>query len=586
MTRRFLLIGLFVVVPARGSMLQIAIALLVAVVHLVIQLIARPYRRLTDNILATAGSFSIVILLVCLILFKQAQLTDLHAVHDVLSTDLWRRFEVPSATITSVALGSVACTLVAAALLLVVQFGAEAAQRVQEQRAAVARRLRHDCDGKEVLVPSIPLGQFHLFLSHVWSTGQDQMRIAKQRLVEMLPSLVVFLDVDDLAEGKGAEFVDASLVTLIFCSEGYFGSPNCMRELLRAVLTGKPIVTVVETDGKHGSITLERIRKQLDAADGHHTHWGLAGEVQQWGYAMPSAYELFAALGVCGPPIEWNRVGAFLDVTMRLIAEALLPEADHGHTYQQGDIQRQPKPLLPPPRNGNRFHLFCSPHNAGAADLAAEVSAAMGVELLTSCDEADLAACERMLVYLHANTWTSGASSDAFATQVEHMMSLGASRLLLAHEAPGLDASDVRGTVRFDAFFASEAEGGTPERLLRRGIYHSIATALKGGDWRIVSMHMMVRSLAKQVAITEVDAALTAEAAASPSAAALELSGRQWWRFPFRVATPDVERSLPSAERPQVELLQVELPPSLLVRSLSNVSSSSRRYEEMVDGAC
>ena len=34
----------------------------------------------------------------------------------------------------------------------------------------------------------------------VWGTGQDQMRIIKQRLVEMLPEARVFLDVDDLKE--------------------------------------------------------------------------------------------------------------------------------------------------------------------------------------------------------------------------------------------------------------------------------------------------------------------------------------------------------------------------------------------------
>ena len=87
-------------------------------------------------------------------------------------------------------------------------------------------------------------GRFHIFLSHVWGSGQDQMRVVKQRLIEMLPDAAVFLDVDDLAEGKGAEYVDVSQISLIFVSAGYFISENCMRELLRAVVTGKPIVTL------------------------------------------------------------------------------------------------------------------------------------------------------------------------------------------------------------------------------------------------------------------------------------------------------------------------------------------------------
>ena len=44
---------------------------------------------------------------------------------------------------------------------------------------------------------------FHIFLSHTWSFGQDQMRIVKQRMLELLPGIRIFLDVDDLAAGKG-----------------------------------------------------------------------------------------------------------------------------------------------------------------------------------------------------------------------------------------------------------------------------------------------------------------------------------------------------------------------------------------------
>ena len=55
---------------------------------------------------------------------------------------------------------------------------------------------------------------YHLFLSHRWGTGQDQMRILKQRLMELIPELRIFLDVDDLREGRGAESVDESQVAI------------------------------------------------------------------------------------------------------------------------------------------------------------------------------------------------------------------------------------------------------------------------------------------------------------------------------------------------------------------------------------
>ena len=44
------------------------------------------------------------------------------------------------------------------------------------------------------LVPELDADHYHTFLSHVWGTGQDQMRVVKTRLREMLPLLQVFLE--------------------------------------------------------------------------------------------------------------------------------------------------------------------------------------------------------------------------------------------------------------------------------------------------------------------------------------------------------------------------------------------------------
>jgi hypothetical protein len=38
--------------------------------------------------------------------------------------------------------------------------------------------------------------RYHLFLSHVWSTGQDQCAVIKRQLQLLLPGVVIFLDVD------------------------------------------------------------------------------------------------------------------------------------------------------------------------------------------------------------------------------------------------------------------------------------------------------------------------------------------------------------------------------------------------------
>jgi len=54
---------------------------------------------------------------------------------------------------------------------------------------------------KQVPELRLPSGlQYHLFLSHIWSSGQDQMATLKRELQLLLFGIHVFLDVDDLED--------------------------------------------------------------------------------------------------------------------------------------------------------------------------------------------------------------------------------------------------------------------------------------------------------------------------------------------------------------------------------------------------
>jgi hypothetical protein len=73
--------------------------------------------------------------------------------------------------------------------------GNEAQVRTTECNGALSDTLSVDLmplrlsllQGAEVNVPELTTdAHFHLFLSHVWGTGQDQMRIVKIRLLEMV----------------------------------------------------------------------------------------------------------------------------------------------------------------------------------------------------------------------------------------------------------------------------------------------------------------------------------------------------------------------------------------------------------------
>ena len=67
--------------------------------------------------------------------------------------------------------------------------------------------------------------------------------------------------------------------------------------------------------------------------------------------------------------------------------------------------------------------------------------------------------------------------------------------LLLCHEMPGIGGQKQRHAVEFDRFFACE-DGSTPDALLHKGIYSSIAIPFKGGEWRHTSFMMAVFALA------------------------------------------------------------------------------------------
>ena len=78
--------------------------------------------------------------------------------------------------------------------------------------------------------PDLPLAKghrWHMFLSHIWGTGQDQCATIKRQLKIMLPGASVFLDVDDLQSIDALEeYIESSAVITIFVSKGYFLSKS------------------------------------------------------------------------------------------------------------------------------------------------------------------------------------------------------------------------------------------------------------------------------------------------------------------------------------------------------------------------
>jgi len=412
------------------------------------------------------------------------------------------------ATLAVIMTASVLGSLILSVVLFAVQFAIEGARVRREARAKQARRLRFKLDQAEVHAPAIEPGHFHTFLSHVWGTGQDQMRIVKQRLLEMIPDLHVFLDVDDLEEiGDLEKYIEKTSIILVYCSKGYFTSKNCMRELQSSTTLQKPIIALTDPDVSRGGMSLTEVRDELIQADALAIKWGFrsadapsSGTEYQAAYSWPGYEQLYEHLFGKHETIEWNRIGHFQDITMRQIAQRLLPNVA-GATYVDREIVSATLKPLPPPRAC--FHVFCSQLNPGAMALMEEVSRSRGFQLqfgpvatakkeanvLHVTDDSDqLRSCDHMLLYLTAQTWTRPFESTALRDELLLALELGV-HVQLAHEMNGA-GQEGRFGCEFGDFF-SHPDGATPNELLHCGIYSEIAVPLKGGPWREASMVLM-----------------------------------------------------------------------------------------------
>jgi len=492
MLRRFLLVGLFVAVPfARGSMMQLALACVVAIIYLVVQVTSMPYLTFSDNFVAITCSTALVVLFIGAILFKYSVLIQLPDLQARMGTIQKETYELQPTVLTGVLVLAILSTFIVTALVLSVQLRIELKRQAKEKSAARARRLRRKRNDEEVPPPPIAPGGYHMFLSHVWGTGQDQMRIIKQRLLEMIPGLSVFLDVDDLEDISNLQgYIERTQVVMIFCSQGYFKSKNCMIEIRSSVHMKKPIQPLMDFDQSRGGMTREQVKEQLIASDGSWGRWGFEGD----DLGLAKGEQLFEALFEL-PPIEWNRIGPFQDITMKQLAGAALQDEASGRgNYLQGELTRKPVRLpRVKPEEGPKYHLYVSLHNPGAAELVAEVNQVFRMDVSMTSNPDEMGECAHFLCYLTGLTWTCGERSEAFAAEVRRAMD-GNVDVMLAHEMTGMFGQEERHGCEFGDFFACAA-GTTPGDLLQRGIYSTIAVALKGGTWREVSMVLLIEGI-------------------------------------------------------------------------------------------
>ena len=344
----------------------------------------------------------------------------------------------------------------------------------------------------------------------------------------------VFLDVENLARGSGIRELDHSKVILVFAMPVYFEKVNCVKELIRAIVRDKPITLLLPDAEVHGVFTEAMVREIV--TEEWLKQWKLEKKFREWHMTKvktPTPADICNRL-FKQPPLEWSRITLFQDRTMVLMCRRLLPEGSR-NIYLQGSAS------FALPRRHKVVKVYCSPHNLGAAELAAELNGAMRDRSKSSlpgisfddlvCRESKstssskrfserivgssspsslptLAAqgqllevvdsmegvCDHMLIYLNALTWTH--DPESLEADIREAQRLGV-HLQLCHEFPSvLDPGSARSALDFKAIMEA-----TPLEMRSgaRNIYKQIAIALKGNELRDVGLQIVAAKLAERV---------------------------------------------------------------------------------------
>jgi hypothetical protein len=186
---------LFVNFDEGGSnkLLRLFIGLLIALSGLTVQLIAQPFRNRSDDAIASVVRLMLVLFFILGIMVKLCDIEDPNAIHSLLEAQI----EATTFCFTLVGVSTaeaVAWLILCAGLLVVLVPLGMLVQRLAFSQSIPILR---DAQTMEPPVLLLQAGErYHLFLSHVWSTGQDQCAVIKRQLQLLLPGVVIFLDVD------------------------------------------------------------------------------------------------------------------------------------------------------------------------------------------------------------------------------------------------------------------------------------------------------------------------------------------------------------------------------------------------------
>ena len=159
-----------------------------------------------------------------------------------------------------------------------------------------------------------------------------------------------------------------------------------------------------------------------------------------------------------GKVVEWHRVRAYQDVSLKLILQEVLQELalerSNDRVYLRRDVSREPLHPMPSLPTAD-FHLFVSHHNVGVSTFMKLLSMyrssgtihmhsstrnysfwarhSRSIPMKITSDPKQMTRALHFLCYLNAATHTSGRLTAKFHAELERALQAGM-HILLVHE--------------------------------------------------------------------------------------------------------------------------------------------------------
>ena len=242
--RKMFLTGIIIFIDidnGSNKILRLVVASIVSLVFAFILLAFNPYKRKDNYYLALVSNFLLICFFVMGIILKLCSMEAVGEIkngQDLCMSLVGNSLDSYTASILVVCLTlSMAIITILSIFILAVRNILAPSVRIISTGNAPNLELPHDCNS-------------HIFMSHVWATGQAMTHVISRKLQLLLPGLKVWLDVDSLHDiSLLEESVKSTAIFVLYYSEGYFESRNCRREIYAAIKFNKPIILIFSGEG-------------------------------------------------------------------------------------------------------------------------------------------------------------------------------------------------------------------------------------------------------------------------------------------------------------------------------------------------